>query len=157
MKIFLNSLIAILALIVSSVEVNAQYGNGYGNGSGNGYGRQRNSIPQAQTPQEEPKALTAEEIVDNEMPNITESVGLNPFEEAIVRSILTKSVQKRIELQILKLAPEKTREAMEKIVKEQEEELRAGLPEDKYEAFEKLQKDRFKTKNKKKKKKKNKD
>ncbi|WP_158977650.1 hypothetical protein [Cellulophaga sp. L1A9] len=156
MKIFLKSLIAILTLALSSVEIQAQYGNGYG-GSGNGYGRQRSSIPQAQTPQEEPKALTAEQIVDNEMPNITEAVGLNPFEEAIVRSILTKSVQKRIELQILKLEPEKTREAMEKIVKEQEEELRAGLPEDKYEAFEKLQKDRFKSKKKKKKKKKNKD
>ncbi|MBO0593074.1 hypothetical protein I2486_16855 [Cellulophaga sp. E16_2] len=156
MKIYLKSLIAILTLVLSSVEINAQYGNGYGR-SGNGYGRQRNSIPQAQTPQEEPKALTAEQIVDNEMPNITESVGLNPFEEAIVRTILTKSVQKRIELQILKLTPDKTREAMEKIVKEQEEELKEGLPEDKYEAFEKLQKERFKSKKKKKKKKKNKD
>ncbi|ADV50690.1 hypothetical protein Celal_3425 [Cellulophaga algicola DSM 14237] len=154
MKIYLKSLIAILILVLSSVEINAQYGNGR---SGNGYGRQRNSIPQAQTPQEEPKALTAEQIVDNEMPNITESVGLNPFEEAIVRTILTKSVQKRIELQILKLAPDKTREAMEKIVKEQEEELKEGLPEDKYEAFEKLQKERFKSKKKKKKKRKNKD
>jgi hypothetical protein len=156
MKIYVTSLIAILTFALLPIEMNAQYGNGYGNGGGSGYGRQRNSIPQAQTPQEEPKALTAEEIVDNEMPNITENVGLNPFEEAIVRSILTKSVQKRIELQILKLDPEKTREAMEKIVKEQEEELKEGLPEDKYEAFVKLQKDRFKSK-KKKKKKKNKD
>ena len=139
----------LIFLIINSVftELNAQYGNGYGNGYG---GRQRNSIPQAQSPQEEPKALTAEQIVDNEMPNITEVVGLNAFEEAIVRTILTKYVQKRIELQILKLAPDKTREAMENIVKEQDEELKASLPEEKYEAFTQLQKDRFKTKKKKK-------
>lgn len=154
MKTKANIIIAILTIISVFTEVKAQYGNGYGsNGTG---GRQRNNMPQTPSPQEEPKALTAEQIVDNEMPNITEVVGLNPFEEAIVRTILTKYVQKHIELQILKLSPDKTREAMETIVKDQEEELKASLPEDKYEIFEQLQKDRFKSK-KKKKKKKNKD
>ena len=154
MKTKVKYILIFLTIYSAFTDINAQYGNGYGNGYG---GRQRNSIPQAQSPQEEPKALTAEQIVDNEMPNITEVVGLNAFEEAIVRTILTKYVQKRIELQILKLAPDKTREAMENIVKEQDEELKASLPEEKYEAFTQLQKDRFKTKKKKKKKKKNKD
>jgi len=149
MKTYVKYLVAVLITISAYSEIHAQYGNGYGNGYG---GRQRSAIPQATTPQEEPKALTAEEIVDNEMPNITEVVGLNPFEEAIVRTTLTKYVQKRIELQILKLDPDKTREAIETISKDQDEELKSSLPEEKYEAFMQLQKDRFKTKKKKKKK-----
>lgn len=149
MKTYVKYLIAVLMTISAYTEIHAQYGNGYGNGYG---GRQRSAIPQATTPQEEPKALTAEEIVDNEMPNITAVVGLNPFEEAIVRTTLTKYVQKRIELQILKLDPDKTREAIETISKDQDEELKSSLPEEKYEAFMQLQKDRFKTKKKKKKK-----
>tara|TARA_R110000868_G_scaffold181681_1_gene422617 strand:- start:561 stop:1013 length:453 start_codon:yes stop_codon:yes gene_type:complete len=150
MKTYVKYLVAILITISALTEIRAQYGSGYGYG-----GRQRSAIPQAQTPQEQPKALTAEEIVDNEMPNITEVVSLNPFEEAIVRTTLTKYVQKRIELQILNLDPEKTREALDKITEEQDEELKSSLPDEKYEAFMQLQKDRFKTK--KKKKKKNKD
>jgi hypothetical protein len=154
MKIYSKFLIAILIVFGTFTEVQAQYG--YGSGYGNsGYGRQRNTIPQATSQPEEPEPLTAEQIVDLEMPNITEAVGLNPFEEAIVRTSLIKTVQKRIELQILKLEPEKTREAIEKIQKEQDEELKTSLPEDKYEAFKQLQKDRFKTKKKKKKKKEN--
>ena len=152
MKTKVKYIVALVVIFSTFTDIQAQYGNGYGNGYG---GRQRNTMPQTPSPQEEPKALTAEQIVDNEMTNITEVVGLNPFEEAIVRTILTKYVQKRIELQILKLDPEKTRAAMENIVKDQEEELKASLPEEKYEAFAQLQKDRFKSK--KKKKKKNKD
>lgn len=151
MKTKVKYIVALVVIFLAFTDIQAQYGNGYGNGYG---GRQRNTMPQTPSPQEEPKALTAEQIVDNEMPNITEVVGLNPFEEAIVRTILTKYVQKRIELQILKLDPEKTRTAMENIVKDQEEELKASLPEEKYEAFAQLQKDRFKSKKKKKKKKK---
>ncbi|MBU2996119.1 hypothetical protein KO500_06725 [Cellulophaga baltica] len=151
MKTYSKLLIAILIMFGTYTELQAQYG--YGNGYGNrGYGSQRNSIPQATSQPEEPDPLTADQIVDLEMPNITESLGLNPFEEAIVRTSLIKSVQARIELQILKLEPEKTREAIEKIQKEQDEELKTSLPEEKYDAFKKLQKDRFKTKKKKKKK-----
>ncbi|QWX85448.1 hypothetical protein H0I23_07360 [Cellulophaga sp. HaHaR_3_176] len=160
MKISKKHLIAVIIFISVFTEIQAQYGNGYGNGYGNsgGYGgRQRSSIPQAESAPEKPEPLTAEQIVDSEMPNITEALGLNPFEEAIVRTTLTKSIQKRIELQILKLTPEKTREAIEKIGKEQDEELKSALPEDKYEAFVELQKNRFKEKKKKNKKKKKKD
>jgi hypothetical protein len=58
-----------------------------------------------------------------------------------------------LELQILKLEPEKTREEYKKIAKLQDEEIKAGLPEDKFKAYLELQKNRFKTKRKKKKKK----
>jgi hypothetical protein len=100
--------------------------------------------------------LTAEEMVANEMPKITEAIGLNDFEQAVVSSILTKYVQQRIELQILDLGPEKTREAYEIMRTKQEEELKAGLPEEKYNALLDYQENGFKKAKKKKKKKKNK-
>jgi hypothetical protein len=123
---------------------------------GNRFGRQRNMTPQAPVQQKEAKPLTAEEIVAQEMPKITEAIGLNDFEQAVVSSILTKYVQQRIELQLLKLEPDKMREGLEKIQKDQEAELKAGLPEDKFLAFEELAKNKFQVKKKKKKKKKKK-
>ena len=150
-------------LLFLGTEFYAQYGyggGGYGYGRGGyGYGRQRSAIPQAdETPKkEEPK--TAEELVDGEMPSITEALQLNDFETAVLSSVLKKYVQERIELSILKLSPEKTREAMEKITERQDEELKSGLPLEKYEAFVELQKNGVaKTiKNNKKKKKRKKD
>ncbi len=133
----------------------AQYG--YGNGYGNGYGRGRSAVPQAQESPREEKPLTAEEIVDLRMPSITENVGLNPFEEAVVRTSLVKHVQQRIELQILKLEGNDLREALEKIQKSQDEELKTGLPQEKYDAFIAFQERNFKKTKKKKKKKKSKD
>lgn len=43
-------------------------------------------------------------------------------------------------MQILELTPEQMREGMEKITKAQDEELKAGLPLEKYEAFVEMQK-----------------
>ncbi|MCE2612003.1 hypothetical protein LVD13_03400 [Flavobacteriaceae bacterium D16] len=126
----------------------------HGQTMGNPYGRQRSSIPRGPVQQKEAKPLTAEEIVAQEMPKITEAIDLNEFEQAVVGSILTKYVQQRIELQLLKLEPDQMREGFEKIQKNQEEELRAGLPEDKFLAFEELAKNKFQVKKKKKKKKK---
>jgi hypothetical protein len=88
------------------------------------------------------------------MPKITEAIDLNDFEQAVVNSILTKYVQQRIELQLLKLEPDKMREGLEKIQQDQEAELKAGLPEDKYLAFVELAKNKFQVKKKKKKKRK---
>ena len=67
-------------------------------------------------------------------------------------------MQKRIELQLLKLTDvDQIRAAVEKIDKEQEEALKSGLPAEKYDAFIALQEEGFKkTKKKKKKRKKNK-
>lgn len=161
MKIQFQHILVFFFLIISSVTLNAQYGyggggyGGYGRG-GYGYGRGRSAIPQAETPEKEPEVLTAEQIVEGEMPKITEALELSEFEQAIVSSILTNTIQKRMELGILKLDADKTRAALEKIYKTQEEELKASLPEDKYDAFIKLQEDGFK-KSKKEKKKKKKD
>ena len=118
------------------------------------YGRQRSSIPQAGPSSSEKKETppTAAEIVDAQMPTITETLGLDPFEEAVVRTTLTQSVQQKIELQILKLEPIKMREEFEKIDKSQNETLKAGLPPEKYEAFVELQENSFNPKKKKRKK-----
>ncbi|WP_047245681.1 hypothetical protein [Maribacter thermophilus] len=133
---------AVVLLLFAGSEIYGQYGyGGYGYGRGGyGYGRQRTGIPQAQETPKEEEPKTAEEIVDAEMPSITEALQLNDFESAVLSSVLKKYVQERIEAQILKLPPEKMREVYENITKKQDEELRAGLPADKYEAFVELQK-----------------
>lgn len=168
MKTHNKFILLFLFLIISSLNLNAQYGygsGGYGYGRGGygrgGYGgRGRSSIPQAEMPDKKPDPKTAEQIVESEMPKITEAIGLSEFEQAVVSNILTTSIRKRMELQILELEANKTREALEKIYKTQDEDLKASLPEEKYNAFVKLQEAGFKTskkKKKKKKKKKNKD
>lgn len=146
-----------LTFLMGMLSINdlvAQYG--YGSPYGNRYGRQRSMVPQA-GPTESKKdetPPTAEQIVDEQMPSITEALGLDPFEQAVVRTSLVQSVQQRIELQILQLEPLKMKEEVDKIEKRQNEELKAGLPEDKYNAFLELQENRFKPKKKKKRKKK---
>lgn len=135
----------LLSILFTSSEIYAQYGyggGGYGYGRGNsGYGRQRSSIPQAQETPKEPEHKTAEQLVDGEMPSITEALELNAFEQAVLSSVLKKYVQERIEAQILQLPPEKMREVYDNITKRQDEELKAGLPLEKYEAFVALQKE----------------
>ena len=143
MKINKTYWVALFALLLTGVELQAQYGyggGGYGYGGRGTYGRGRSSIPQAQEPQKEPENLTAEEIVDKEMPAIAGALELNEFETAVLSSVLKKYVQERIEMQILKLSPDKMREKMEEITARQDEELKAGLPLEKYEAFVELQK-----------------
>ena len=127
----------------------AQIGN-------NRFGRGRSAIPQAQTPPKEPEKLTAAEYVDKEMPEIKEVMELDPFEEAVVRSVLEKYVQKRIELQILKLEPQKMKEEFAKLQELQDEELKASLPEEKFQTYLELRENPTKAKRKKKKKKKSK-
>ncbi|MEM9076443.1 MAG: hypothetical protein AAGC43_05350 [Bacteroidota bacterium] len=125
---------------------------------GNRFGRQRSTVPQSQAPPPEPEPITAEGVVNEQMPSIIEALELNAFEEAVVRTTLTKYVQKKLELQILQLEPQKMKEEYEKLGKLQNEEMKSGLPPDKYEAYLELEKNRFKpTKKKKKKKKKNKE
>jgi len=156
MKINKTYWVALFALLLTGVELQAQYGyggGGYGYGGRGTYGRGRSSIPQAQEPQKEPENLTAEEIVDKEMPAIAGALELNEFETAVLSSVLKKYVQERIEMQILKLTPDKMREKMEEITARQDEELKAGLPLEKYEAFVELQKNGVAKTNKEKKKK----
>ncbi len=152
MKTNIKYLIAFFIILLSGAEMQAQYGYGYGGGGygyggyGGGYGRglgrgRGSAIPQATTPKEEPKPKTAEEIVNGEMPAIKETLGLDEFETAVLSTTLKKYVQERIELQILKLPADKMREAYEKITIRQDEDLKAGLPLEKYEAFVQMQKD----------------
>lgn len=149
MKINSKLLIIVFISLLAGVELQAQYGRGYGGGGygyggggygGSGYGRQRSAIPQVQETPKEPEPKTAEQIVDGEMPGIAEALELNAFEEAVLSSTLKKYLQKRIEMQILELSPEQMREGMEKITKSQDEELKAGLPIEKYDAFVEMQK-----------------
>ncbi len=143
------AILFVFIMLFSVASVSAQYRNG------GRFGRQGGSgIPQAQTPPKEPEAKNADQLVDEQMPKITKQLGLDPFEEAVTRSVLVKYVQKRLELQILKLEPKKMQEEFEKLAKLQREELKAGLPEEKYEAYLELEKNRFQAKRKKKKKKK---
>ena len=148
----MKKLIFILCLVFTGTQlVSAQMGR-YGT-----YGPQRSSIPrgpEAPAKEEEPK--TAEELVAEQMPKISEAMELNDFEQAVVSSILTKYVQKRIELQILNLPKEQSMAAFEKIAEEQDRELKQGLPAEKYEIFLELQKNGFKGQKKKKRQKKKK-
>lgn len=143
MKTNTRFLIIAFIMILVGAELQAQYGRGRGYGSGSGYGygygRQRSAIPQAQIETKEPEPKTAGQIVDEEMPAIAEAINLNEFEVAVMGSILKKYIQKRIELQILKLEPDKMREALEKITEAQTEELKSGLSLETYEAFVELQ------------------
>lgn len=172
MKNYIKFLVVVFISLLAGAELQAQYGRGYGGGYGGGgygygggYGRQRNAIPQAQAAPKEPEPKTADQIVDDEMPKISEALELNEFENAVLSSVLKKYLQKRIEMQILELSPEQMREGMEKITEAQDEELKAGLPLEKYEAFvemqkkglQKTQKEKKKEKKKKKKKEKSKD
>ena len=159
MKAHKKYLLTIVMLVFSVSPLLAQYGYGRGY-NGYGYGRQRSAVPQVEQTPEKEDPPTAKEIVDTQMPVITETLALNEFEKAVMTSILTKYIQQRIELQILQLDADKTREALDKIVENEDAELKAGLPEDKYEAFKQLQKDgiqKTKKKKKKAKKRKNKD
>ena len=146
-------LIFLAFFTLAPVVLTAQYGYGYRSRFG------RSAIPQAEAPAKKPEPLTAEQIVAAEMPEIIEAAGLNDFESAVVSTILTKYVQQRIELRILKLDPDQTREAYEKIDRAEREELESGLPPEKFQAMVELKEsgyDSRKLQKKKKKKKKKK-
>ena len=146
----IHSLFLITFFLLFGASLNAQVG------MQNRFGRQRTAIPQAQEAPKEPEKLTAAQYVDKEMPEIKELMELDPFEEAVVRSILEKYVQKRMELQILQLEPKKMQEEYTKIQELQDAELKAGLPEEKFQTYLELRENRSKVKRKQKKKKKNK-
>lgn len=151
MKTNKTHIFTVLILLFSTSLIQAQFGNGYGN---NGYGRRQSGIPQTQQTPEKAEPLTAEEIVESQMPAISEALELNPFEKAVVSTTLVKYMKQRIEIQILQLEADKMKEAYEKINLNQDAELKAGLPEEKYQAFLSLKEDGIK-KTKRKKKKKN--
>ena len=150
-----SNTLLLLLLLIFAPSLEAQYG--YGSPYGGRYGRQRSTLPQAQSPPKKAEPKTADELVDAQMPKIVEDLELDPFEEAVVRTTLVKYVQQRIELQILELEPQKMKEELEKIQRDQDAELKAGLPEEKYNSYIELQERGLKARKKKKKKKKKKD
>lgn len=120
-------------------------------GAGNGR-RMRQPPPNSR----EVKPLTPVEIVEKQMPRLTEELSLDEFEQAVISSILTKYAKKQTELQILQLPQDKMREAMEEMKEQQQKELKAGLPDEKYQLLVDLQENGFgKRKSRKKKKSKN--
>lgn len=143
-----------IILLFSTTLIQAQYGYGNGNRNGNSrYGNRQSNIPQTQQTPEKVEPLTAEEMVETQMPAIAEALELNDFEKAVVSTTLVKYMKQRIELQILQLETDKMKEAYERINLNQDAELKAGLPQEKYEAFLNLKEDGIrKTKRKKKKK-----
>lgn len=154
--------ILMFLLLTLGTECYAQYNQGMGGMGNNGMGRQRSSIPRTQHAPDKPEPQTAEQIVDQQMPAITEALLLNDFETAVVSTLLKNYVQERIEAQILKLPPEKMSEVFKDIADRQDEELKLSLPSEKYEAFLEMQKEGLsktlkKNKKKKKKQKKNKE
>ena len=134
MKARIQIILAFAFLLLGSSIAEAQYRNGYPY-----YGRPNSIIPRSNDEKAEPKALTASEMVANEMPKISEAADLNEFEEAVVTSILTKYVQQTIELRLLELETNKTRENLQKIKANQDAELKAGLPEEKYMVIKEIQ------------------
>ena len=139
-----NFSIFIFIVLLSNSVIQAQYGYGNRGYDRNSYGRQGSTTRDMQaSPPKKEEPLTAKEIVDLQMPTITEILELNEFEQAVIATTLTKYVRQRIEIQLLKLTPEKTKEGYEKIHKKQTEELKSSLPEDKFNAFTELQENGF--------------
>lgn len=131
-KYFNLKFILTLCILFTGTEFYGQFGNSINN--------RRSSLPRTQEAPEKEDPKTAAELVDEQMPSIAEALELNDFEVAVMTSILKKYVQERIELQILKLPPEKMREGYLKINERQIEELQASLPPEKYSGFVGLQK-----------------
>lgn len=146
MKASTKYFLSFLIMMVSIPVLNAQFGNGmYNNGYGNGmYGRGGSMVPQTPNPEKKEEPKTAEQIVDGEMPYLQEALDLNAFEHAVLKTTLTKYVQEGIELRLLQLSPEKTWEAMEDIGNRQREELKASLPEEKFDRLVAIQKEGYK-------------
>lgn len=151
MKKNIKLLLGLIVLLISAQEAMAQYGyGGYGYGRRDMYGRRMSVVPRNMTEMKtEPENLTAEEIVAQQMPAFKEALQLTAFEEAILSSVLTKYVQQRIELQILKLEPQKMKEQYQIIQENQENELQQSLPPEKFEAYMELQEENFRNLNKK--------
>ncbi len=130
-------LITLFIVLMACSEIQAQFGN-RGNRYNRGATGRPSRLPQADTPPEPPKPKTAEELVDEEMPNLIKVLNLDAFETAIMSSVLKKYVQERIEARILELPPEKMKEVYKKIAEKQDAELKASLPAEKFENFLKM-------------------
>lgn len=138
------------ACVLLTAPVQAQWGNPYG------YGR-RSAVPNTPTPQKKQEPPTAEEIVDLQMDRLTEDLGLDVFEQAVVKTIMVKYVKKRLDLQHQQLDAREVREVLDDLQQQQDNEFKTSLSPEKYEKYMSLRESNSKKKKRKKKKKKDKD
>ena len=131
-KINIPKIVLALLLVLGSLEsVQGQFGmggfGGYGYNPYSGMGRMRSSVPRANVAAEPDAPLTAEEITELEMVKVKEVLVIDPFEEAILRSIVLEFTKKRIELQILKGDPKTLSESFRKLNDLENERLKTEL------------------------------
>ena len=125
------SALASLLLLSLCFESYGQFGMPMGRRGmmGNPYGNPLRQMNQMPTRTEEQAPLTAEDIVVLSMNRIHETIELNAFEDAVVRSIMLEATKKRIELQILNLDQNAVKTALEEIEKLEDFRLKNELPE----------------------------
>ena len=102
---------------------------GRGGMMGNPYWNSFRQMNQMPTRTEEQAPLTADDIVELSMNRIKETIELNAFEDAVIRSIMLEATKKRIELQILNLEPNAVKTTLEEIEKQEDFRLNNELPE----------------------------
>ena len=148
-KINIPKIVLALLLVLGSLEsVQGQFGmggfGGYGYNPYSGMGRMRSSVPRANVAAEPDAPLTAEEITELEMVKVKEVLVIDPFEEAILRSIVLEFTKKRIELQILKGDPKTLSESFRKLNDVENERLKTELSLATYEKLLELKERNFK-------------
>ena len=148
-KINVSKIVLALLLVLGSLEsVQGQFGmggfGGYGYNPYSGMGRMRSSVPRANVAAEPDAPLTAEEITELEMVKVKEVLVIDPFEEAILRSIVLEFTKKRIELQILKGDPKTLSESFRKLNDVENERLKTELSLATYEKLLELKERNFK-------------
>ena len=140
--------LALLLVLGSQESVQGQFGmggfGGYGYNPYSGMGRMRSSVPRTNVAAEPDAPLTAEEITELEMVKVKEALAIDPFEEAILRSILLEFTKKRIELQILKVDPKTLTESFRKLNDLENERLKTELSFATYEKLIELKERNFK-------------
>lgn len=125
------SALALLLLLSLCFESYGQFGTPMGRGGmmGNPYGNPLRQMNQMPTRTEDQAPLTADDIVELSMNRIKETIELNAFEDAVIRSIMLEATKKRIELQILNLEPNAIKTTLEEIEKQEDFRLNNELPE----------------------------
>lgn len=125
------SALASLLLLSLCFESYGQFGMPMGRGGmmGNPYGNSFRQMNQMPTRTEEQAPLTADDIVELSINRIKETIELNAFEDAVIRSIMLEATKKRIELQILNLEPNAVKTTLEEIEKQEDFRLNNELPE----------------------------
>lgn len=125
------SALALLLLLSLCFESYGQFGMPMGRGGmmGNPYGNPLRQMNQMPTRTEDQAPLTADDIVELSMNRIKETIELNAFEDAVIRSIMLEATKKRIELQILNLEPNAIKTTLEEIEKQEDFRLNNELPE----------------------------